>query len=209
MPLPPNLDHLVYFADDLERGMEEIEAKLGVAPVKGGSHPGFGTCNALISLGDTAYLEVLAPDPQQPGPGQEAWLKTIPKGRSLATWVMRSADIDASAAAARGAGGAIGKTLDGKRQAPGGALLEWRLSDPLAMPFDGCVPFLIDWGNSPHPAANTPQAGIITHFAIEHPDASALSRVFAAMGEDVDVRDGPAPVIRAIVEGAKGNVRLD
>ena len=132
----------------------------------------------------------------------------MPKGRLLATWVMRSANIAASAAAAQSAGAAIGKTLKGARQTPDGGLLEWELSDPLAMPFEGCVPFLIDWRDSPHPALNTPRGGTLTHFWIEHPQADELRVVFAAMGQEVDVHEGSVPAIRAKIEGTTGTVRL-
>jgi hypothetical protein len=44
--------------------MRWVEDRLGVAPVFGGVHDGFGTRNALLGLG-YPYLEVLSLDPEQ------------------------------------------------------------------------------------------------------------------------------------------------
>ena len=57
------IDHIVIGIHDLEKGIASIEDLTGVKPVYGGAHPSLGTHNALISLGNRTYLEILAPNP--------------------------------------------------------------------------------------------------------------------------------------------------
>ena len=67
------IDHLVIAVRSLEDGVAYITEQLGVLPVPGGEHPRMGTHNALVRLGDTTYLEVIAANPGAATPQRARW----------------------------------------------------------------------------------------------------------------------------------------
>ena len=167
---PGNIDHIVYGVPDLAVGISEIEDLLGVRPVIGGRHPDFGTHNALVSLGPGTYLEIIAPDPDSPVPvAGRAFGVTENRDPGIITWALRTDSIRQVADAAAAAGVNIGEIAEGKRERPDGVVLSWQLSNPDPMPLGGAIPFLIDWGDTPHPAGSAPRAGELIGFRIEHP----------------------------------------
>jgi len=56
------LDHLTVAALSLDEGVAHVRRALGVEIPPGGAHPIMGTHNHLMQLGNSVFLEVIAPD---------------------------------------------------------------------------------------------------------------------------------------------------
>jgi catechol 2,3-dioxygenase-like lactoylglutathione lyase family enzyme len=190
------LDHLVYATPDLEESVRQIAKLTGVRPVEGGPHPGLGTRNHLLGLGELRYLEIIGPDPEQPEPEapRPFGIDDLTEPR-LAAWAVRAADIEARVARSRVQGYDPGPIEPLSRRTPDGELLRWRLT----FPYEPVVPFLIDWGRTPHPARRLPVVPL-TEFAGLHPDPPGVRTRLAALGVDLDVREG-APGLVAVLGG--------
>ncbi len=202
----PLIDHLVYACSTLDEGLDRVEALLGVRPALGGRHPGFGTHNALLSLGPTTYLEVIAPDPTlaRPVRGLAFGLEGLRRPK-LSTWALRCEAIDEVAARSRVG---LGSVLAGTRQTPDGTVLEWRLTDPFALPLGGAVPFLIAWGDTPHPAGAVPKGGTLVDFRVLHPEPERVRSALDALGAALDVDRAENPGLTAGIRTEQGRVEL-
>ncbi len=208
----PDIDHLVYAVPDLAGGIDAMERALGVRPAPGGQHPDWGTANALLALGPRVYLEVIGPDPDQPVPSRPRpfGIDRLSHGR-LAGWAAKASDLDARVRASAVRGYHPGRVLPGSRRQPDGTLLTWRLTLPedLQLPFDGLIPFLIDWqSTAAHPAAAAPHGGTLTVLRAEHPEPAQPQALLDALGIDLTLTRGPLPRLIAVIESPAGRVEL-
>lgn len=188
--------------------MDLIEEALGVRPALGGRHPNYGTHNALLSLGPTTYLELIAPDPElgRPSRGRVFGLDEI-EAAGMRTWALKCDDI--VTLASRAADSGIGPIENGRRERPDGTVLSWQLSDPYAMPLGGAVPFLISWGdNTQHPATVAPDGGALVGLAIEHPEPERLMKALAPLDVSVEVLEADAFGLIATIQTPAGTVEL-
>ncbi len=203
------LDHLIFATPDLDQTMEDIAERTGVRPVPGGSHAGRGTRNALFSLGDGVYVEVLAPDPAQPPEAQARGGVRIPDSPRLTTWAARCTEIPDVVESAAANGLTMGVIIDMLREQPDGGGLRWQMTMG-QLPGDGLVPFVLDWGNSDHPSRTAPAGCTLVSLRAEHPDPSTIRAYLQALGvEDVlPVTEGAAPRIIAVLDTPRGEVEL-
>jgi hypothetical protein len=208
-PLLGRLDHLVYATPDLGVGIDAIEKLLGVRATPGGQHPGLGTRNALVALGPSSYLEIIGPDPDQPRPaGRLRFGIDDLKAPRIVTWVAKGTDLEQVAKAAAERGVTLGPVIPGSRRRPDGVVLAWRYTDPNTVVGDRLVPFLIDWGTSPHPSATAARGATIVDVRAEHPDAERIREMLAVLGLDLRVQQGPAPAIITTIDSPRGRVEL-
>jgi hypothetical protein len=202
-----NIDHLVWFTPDLALGERYFAQALDTAPVFGGVHPGDGTCNSLLSLGDVSYLEILARDPGQPASNRSGELRDL-TGQGLYHWAVSGIDLDDIVARGRHVGATPGEIGEGGRRLPDGSWLGWRVLGLAGHPYGGLVPFFIDWGESRHPARSAPRGGTLTGVELVHPEPERLQRFLDGLGLEVPVTRGDRPALRADIDAARGRVIL-
>ena len=181
------LDHLLIGAPTLESGIAWLEDRTGVRATPGGSHPGLGTWNALASLGPRQYIEIIAPDPGQPGvdtfyvPG----LRELATPR-VVTWAAKGVDLVSQFAATLPEDMVCEPARPGSRVRPEGTRLSWTLAFPRHRrhgDFDGTLPFLIDWESFEyHPGRSTPPGLTLRHISLQHPESERLNRALAFLG---------------------------
>ncbi len=203
------VDHLVYATPDLKRGVEEIEKLLGVRAIAGGQHPGRGTRNALIALGPTTYLEIIAPDPEQPAPKEPRpfGIDGLKQSR-LVAWCVNGRDLEQLRHDALRKGVHLGEVRSGSRLRPDGVQLSWQFTDPTVLVADGIVPFFIDWGKSPHPAHTAPKGATLVSLHAQHPDVRGVHGMLQHLRLDLPVSHGQSPALIAVIEGPRGRVEL-
>ncbi len=205
--MPTGLDHIILGVDDLDRGVAWVEQLTAVRAIFGGVHPGRGTRNALLALGPECYLEIIAPDPQQPSPTWFTQVLTMRHPRLIA-WAVHTSDLTALAPTAIAAGLPIDGPHDGARSRPDGKMLGWKLFH-LRDDRGGLLPFFIEWSrDSVHPAADAPLGCHLERFQLQLPDAPELARVFHALSVEVRVEPGEKPLMLARITSPRGEVEL-
>jgi Glyoxalase-like domain len=135
------LDHALIAVADLAAAARELEARHGLTSVEGGRHPGYGTANRIVPLGDS-YLELVtvADESEAARSPFGSWVARVQsvRGRPLG-WAVRTHGLDA-----------VARRLEltirvGSRTTRSGAVLRWRLAGLERAAAEPSLPIVIEW----------------------------------------------------------------
>lgn len=200
------IDHLILGVPDLDQAIEDFEKLTGVRPVYGGKHP-TGTHNALASLGDRVYLELIALQPGATPPPQFAALSGI-KNLTPIGWAVSADDGPALRRSLESAGFKLTESRPGSRTTSSGATLHWQTFGLTPNVED--APFFILWGpETPHPSTTSPAGCTLERLAIAGPQVEDLQRLRDALGLSVEVAKGATAGLTFALKCPKGSVTFE
>jgi len=203
------VDHLLLGAPDLDKGIAWVEERTGVRAQAGGRHPGMGTHNALLSLGDRQYVEIIAPDPTQSAFNFQIDLRRLSAPR-LVTWAASTNELSAVVIRAQAAGLQVFGPREGSRVRLDGVTLKWTSAGILAGMAEADidpVPFFIQWApDSVHPSQDAPKGCRLVSLDAAHPNPTKLHQRLATLGIDAPVRQDERTALIATLETPRGRV---
>jgi Glyoxalase-like domain len=205
--VPTLLDHILLGCNDLQRGIDFVERRTGVRAAFGGVHPGRGTQNALVSLGERRYLEIIAPDPAQHEIVHFTQIRKMTEPR-LIGWAAHPGDLGSLAKKLGDAGVAFEGPIPGSRKHPDGRVLNWKT---LTLKDDrgGLLPFFIEWGaDSKHPSEDAPHGCRLDSFSAASLNPDALRERIKALSLEMSVVRGEKEQLLAKLSGSKGSFEI-
>ena len=135
------IDHAIYGCADLDAGVRRFETEFGFRVTEGGDHPEFGTKNAIVSVGEGQFIELLAvADATSRHPMVAVLSGLVSDGDRLVGLCLRPRNLDE---VAERLGLAV---MPAERHKPDGSVLRWRLAGVEAALGPERLPFFIDWG---------------------------------------------------------------
>jgi hypothetical protein len=205
------IDHVILAIDSLDRGIELLHNATGVSAAPGGAHLGRGTQNALMSLGDGQYLELIAPNPADPSPpilGAVQLEFTQYKSLTPIGWAIRAEDAATERARLFARGLPVSELRPGSRTRADNRVLRWTTFDPWKG-HGGVLPFVIAWSSdTPHPSQTSPAGCTRADIEIVSPNADSLRTQFASAGWPVPIVDGPVEHLRIALGCERGTVHF-
>ena len=202
---PAWLDHVVLGISDLEQGVRSFEQASGVRPIAGGEHPGAGTHNALASAGGRAYLEILAPVPDEDL--HEGWKELADLDQlTPLIWAVGVSNVDLARKTLEEAGFATTIPTAGSRTTKDGATLAWKTS-LIQAPAMAVAPFLIEWQEGvEHPAMTAPGGCELTALELKTTSPAALARLLKAVQIEASVEVSDDPGFALMLDCPNGEI---
>jgi hypothetical protein len=202
------LDHVIIAATDLTAAARDLEDRHGLASVEGGRHPGWGTANRIVPLGET-YIELVAivDDAEAARSPFGRWVtrERSERGTPLG-WAVRTYELD-------GVARRLGLQVSaGSRAAATGGSLSWRMAGIEQAAAEPSLPVFIEWGRGTPlpgriPASHRAGAAEIARLELEG-DSRRVDAWLGGHALPVTVRAGRPTVAGIVLRGASGEFRL-
>lgn len=212
-------DHVQIAVLDLDAAASRLRHEHGLEALPGGRHPGRGTANMIVPLGDD-YLELIA----VVDPAETALVKTsqrvtraVDRGETFAAWAVATDDLDAMRAYLRRQGFDLPAVTPGARRRPDGVQLAWRMQELVRDAVRSPLPFLIEWKLAPElypgaaPAAHRGRVRRVAGVRLADPDPDAVApKLRAVLDDDVrfTVERGEPGVVGIALDTVDGEVEL-
>ena len=147
----PRIDHIIYAVGDLDMAGARFRDEFGLGSVAGGRHPGWGTANRIVPLGEE-YVELVAVVDREQAAASEFGrpvMDAVASGQRLVGWALATDNLEGVASRLK---------LDvtrGSRTRPDGSTLRWQLAGVARALSTGALPFFIQWDapSELHPGA--------------------------------------------------------
>jgi len=188
------LDHIVIGAASLEQGVAFVRERFGVDIPKGGEHPLMATHNHLMQLGNEAFVEIIAINPDGDHPARPRWFgmddpairASLQHQPRLLTWVVNTDKLVELQAQVSFDLGVVTPLSRGD--------LNWLFAvpDDGRLLASGMLPHVMQWQTDAHPSANMADLNCRLRFLnIYHPYPQWLSSILTGLkaSELVGVHD--------------------
>jgi hypothetical protein len=203
------VDHIMLATTDLGAASQALSDRIGLQAVEGGRHPGWGTANWIVPVGD-AYLELVAVVDERVAErsvfGRWVARADAPVVKPIG-WAVRTGSLDVVATR-------LGLTVHaGSRATPTGERLTWRLAGIERAATEPILPFFIEWGEGmPHPSrvlgAEGNDSVAITRLGLTG-DAERLYAWLEEEGGPIAVDTGRPGLREVVLSTPAGEVRID
>jgi len=198
------LDHVLVAVTDLAAAARAIEDEHGLRAEEGGRHPGWGTANCIVPLGD-AYLElVTAVDAAAAARSSFGRWVTASQSELLRPlgWAVRTDELDEVASR-------LGLTIEaGLRTGRDGELLRWRLAGVQEAAAEPALPFFIEWAPGtrlPGRARAVHATGKVSVAEVRvSGDPHHIKSWLGTHQVPIDIRPGPSAITALVLRSASG-----
>lgn len=211
------LDHIVIGAASLEQGVAFVREHFGVDIPKGGEHPLMATHNHVMQLGNEAFVEIIAINPDGAHPERPRWFglddpavrASLKRQPRLLTWVVNTDELVELQARVSFDLGVITPLSRGE--------LNWLfcVPDDGRLLASGLVPNVMQWQTSSHPSSNMADLNCrLRALNIYHPYPHWLASILAGLKASElvvmhELEDNAEAYMTAEIETPNGVVVLD